>query len=118
MDYTSFETYPLQILGINDSYNDELTATEALVISEIDYSGNVDDLVSVLPYFVFFKFCENRFSAVDAMAGEQKKVSEFSAPSIETQVRVWNIGAKKLAELCALSGETANCIYQSQRDQI
>jgi hypothetical protein len=112
--YENFEAYPLQIIGINDTYDDELTAIEAFVIDEIDYSGVAEDLDAVLPYFVFFLFCESRESVVFAEAGESQAVKEFTMPARNSQVRAWNIGAKKLAALCVEKTETASASYQSQ----
>ena len=117
MDYTTFEKYPINILGIDESYNDELIAIETLVKSEIEYSGEVSDIESVLPYFVFFKFCEDKSSQVTTK-GESAQVSEMTVPSILSQVRAWNIGAKMLLDVCAEKSTSANLNYQSQRELI
>ena len=118
MDYSNFEKYPLQIIGINESYNDELTAIEEVVIDEIGYSGDVNDLENILPYFVFFKFCEDRASSVTAKTGEMSEVAEFSVPSVLSQVRAWNIGAKLLDDLCTENEVTADDNYRSQRNML
>lgn len=113
MDYINFQKYPIQILGINESYNEELTAIEEFVISEIDYSGDANDLLPVLPYFVFYKFNEDKESDTTTK-GEMATVAEYSIRSFESQRRAWNIGAKMLKTLCTENSQTANEIYQSQ----
>jgi len=118
MTYADFTTYPINILGINESYNNELTAIEELVLSEIAYTGDVDDILTVIPYFVYFKFCENRASEVTANNGEQMSTAEFTFPSVFSQVRAWNLGAAKLLAICTEKGKTANVNYQSQREII
>lgn len=114
MDYTNFLNYPLQILGIDESYDSELNAIESLVIFDIEYSGEVMDLEEILPYFVFFHFCENRKSEVSAMTGEQSKVAEFTVPAVVTAVNVWNVGVKKLNTLLLANEQTVNVLYTSK----
>lgn len=114
MTYENFSTYPIQILGINESYNNELTAIETLVKEEIEYSGEVADIESVLPYFVFFKFCENVQTKVDAKTGENITVSELTKPSYDAQIRAWNIGVKKLISICEEKTATASKYYTSK----
>jgi len=114
MNYTLFTKYPLQIKGVNQSNNEELTAIETHVKSEIEYTGNGNDLEFILPYFVFFKFCEAKRTEVTATNGEQSLVSEFPLPSTDHQVRVWNMAVKKLADLCAEKNATANKYYLSK----
>lgn len=111
MDYTAFEKYPIQILGIDESYNDELTAIEEFIISDIAYTGEQSDIESILPYFVFHAFCVNRRSEVSAMTGEQSKVAEFTVPSSEAQTTAWNIGVKKLAAICLLNTKSVSYDY-------
>jgi hypothetical protein len=115
MGYEKFNNYPIQILGINESYNDELNAIENEIINEMGYSGNVADLSSVLPYFVFFKFCEYHSSQVSANNGESYQTQEYTTPSMVAQVRAWNMGVKMLASICETNGATVNEIYTSER---
>lgn len=112
MDYTTFETYPLQIIGIDESYDSELTAIENFIVSDIAYTGVADDLVPILPYFVFHAFCVKRRSTVIAMTGEQSQLAEFTVPSYEAQKEVWNIGVNKLKALCLLKTTDVNCDYK------
>jgi len=114
MTYETFTTYPLNILGINESYNNELTAIETLVKSEIEYTGEAADISGVIPYFVFFKFCENRESDITANIGEQLAPAEFTSRSILSQVRAWNLGAARLLAICTEKGKTANKYYLSK----
>lgn len=118
MDYTDFLTYPLQILGIDENYNSEIEAMKNLAIDEINYSGDVSDIEPVLPYFVFWLFCENKRSQVVANVGENAQVKEFSYQTMTMQVVAWNIGAKKLREICAEKNKTASEHYQSERNLI
>ena len=117
LTYNDFLKYPLHIVGIGLSYNDELTAIEELVVSEIDYSGDAEDIEDVVPYFVFYKFCEDKRSQVTT-SGETHQVAEFTLPSFQSQIRAWNIGAKKLLETCTENETTANEVYQSEISMI
>ena len=113
MKYTQFLKYPVRISGINESYNDELTAIEEFVKSDINYSGPASDIEPLLPYFVFLKFCENRASEV-TVKGETAAVTEHTIPSFESQARAWNIGAEKLKALCEEKLTTAKAKYTSK----
>ena len=113
MKYTQFLQYPIRIAGINDSYDSELTAIETSVKNEIAYSGVAADIESVLPYFVFFKFCENKSSEV-TVKGETSAVSELTVASHVTQVRAWNLGVEKLKSICTEKGTTAHRFYLSK----
>ncbi len=117
LTYDDFLTYPLHIVGIIASYDDELEAIEELVVSEIDYSGDAEDIADVVPYFVFYKFCEDKGSQVTT-SGETHQVAEFTLPSLRSQIRAWNIGAKKLLDICTENETTANENYQSQISMI
>ena len=114
MTYETFTKYPLNILGINESYNNELTAIEELVKSEIEYTGDAADISGVIPYFVFFKFCENRETDVTANNGEQSTTAEFTFRAYLSQVRAWNLGAARLLAICNEKGKTANKYYISK----
>lgn len=114
MNYQDFLTYPLQIVGINEEYDNEITAIEELVKSEIEYSGDDEDIESVLPYFVYFKFCENRESEASATLGEHITVSETVGNSYAAMIRAWNLGVKKLNAICTEKSTTANKYYLSK----
>jgi len=114
MNYENFNTYPLQILGIDESYDDELKAIEEFVIDEISYTGDVNDLTLLLPYFVFCAFCEKKYSEVVASVGETATVKEFTIPANSAQIKVWNVGVKKLNDLCNENSTTANEKYLSK----
>ena len=115
MDYTSFQKYPINIIGISERNNAELTAIEEQIVNEIDYSGDVDDLVDILPFFVYFRFCESRISSTTEQTGESITVKEFTETSFFAMCRAWNIGAKKLTDLCAANAQIASSNYQSKR---
>jgi hypothetical protein len=114
IDFETFAAYPIKILGINESYDEELTAIADFVTTEIDYTGEAEDLEIILPFFVFFRFCESRQSVVYAETGETKAVQEFTVPTQDAQIRAWNIGAVMLQKLCCENGTMANEVYRSQ----
>jgi hypothetical protein len=116
MEYTNFQIYPINVLGIDETYNDELNAIEQVVIDELDYTGDADDLELILPYFVFYKFCENKESDVTAQTGEMAKVAEFSVPSRNSMIRAWNVGVTKLNALCITNSQTVNAVYRCTID--
>jgi hypothetical protein len=113
MEYTAFKDYPIQILGIDATYDDELTAIEDVVLSEMEYTGDVSDLETILPYFVYCAFVESRISDVTAQTGEQQRTAEFTIPSFNALVRAWNLGVKKLATICTDNGKTVAERYTS-----
>ena len=115
MDYTNFLTYPLEILGIDETYNDYLNEIKAFVLSEIGYTGVVEDLTSVLPYFVFYYFCEDKSSEVFATVGETAKVKEFTTQNIYKKLNAWNFGVDKLKKICSEKGTKASDNYTSNR---
>ena len=112
MEYTAFENYPLQILGINESYNSELTAIEDFIISDMQYSGVAYDIVSILPYFVYHAFCITRRSQVTALNGETAHVAESTLPSTDQQKDNWNIGVEKLYAICSLNATDVKKDYK------
>ena len=112
MEYTAFEIYPLQILGIDESHNSEIAAIEDFIVSDIAYTGDANDLIPILPYFVFHNFCESRRSKVTALNGESAQVAEFTIPSYNEQKKVWNIGVEKLNALCLLKTTTSKIDYR------
>lgn len=114
MTYEDFQSYPIQILGIDDTYDGELTAIETLVKEKIEYTGEVADIESVLPYFVFFKFCENAQTEVTAKNGESITTSEFTFPSYNSMIRAWNLGVDKLIAICTEKVQTASKYYTSK----
>jgi hypothetical protein len=114
MDFTAFQQYPLQIINVSEDDNLELAAIELVVLEEIAYSGDATALESILPYFVYFKFCEDRLTKV-TLDGESGSVNDQTKPSDLSMCRAWNKGAEKLAELCESNGATASLNYQSKR---
>jgi len=113
LSYEDFLKSPIHIIGIDESYNDELTSIEDFVLSEIEYTGDVEDLIPIIPYFVFFKFCDDRSSQVTT-SGESYQTAEFTFASLKSQVRAWNTGANFLLSLCTEKVQTANANYQSK----
>ena len=112
--YENFTDYPIHILGLNESSNKKLQAIETFVKSDLSYSGDAADLSNILPYFVFFAFCDDKTSSVTS-DGETMAVSDLTKPSVHSQVRAWNIGAKMLDALCTEKKTTANEKYRSER---
>ena len=114
LTYNDFEAYPIEILGIDESYNDELIGIEAFVTTEIAYTGDADDLLTILPYFVFYAFCESKESDVTTK-GESITSALLTVPSMQKQIKAWNIGAEMFRLKCIEEVQTANENYQSQR---
>lgn len=112
--YENFTAYPIQILGLNESSNKKLQAIETFVKFDLNYSGDAVDLTNILPYFVFFAFCDDKTSSV-TQDGETVAVSDLTKPSVHSQVRAWSIGAKMLDDICKEKETTCNENYRSQR---
>lgn len=115
MDYRSFQSYPIQIVGISSDYNAKITSVENFVKSDMAYSGDEAGLESILPFFVFWFFCNDLQTTVMVEAGEAGQVKEFSFPDTVKQDRAWNIGVDKLIELVATTGASVNSKYLSKR---
>ena len=114
MNYTTFKEYPLQIIGITSEYNPKIAAIENFVIADMAYSGDIEDLSEILPYFVFWCFCKDAQTTVFVETGENAQVKEFSHPEIFKQIQAWNIGVIKLSALISSTGETVNEKYLSK----
>lgn len=109
----NFKKYPIEILGIDATYNEELTAIETFVKSEIEYTGEDSDIESVLPYFIFFKYFENKHSET-TVKGETAVIAEHTVPAYDIQIRAWNIGVSLLRFICSDRGTTASKKYLSK----
>ena len=105
MNYLTFQSFPLQIIGITSDYNAKITAIENFVISDIAYSGLAGDLTNILPYFVFWYFCDDASTSVFVEAGENGQTKEFSYPEVFKQVYAWNLGVEKLRTLLGITDE-------------
>lgn len=73
LNYQSFQNFPLQIVGITSDYNAKITAIENYVVSDIAYSGDASDLTAILPYFVFWFFCNDAQTTVVVESGKIRK---------------------------------------------
>ena len=102
LTYLNFQNYPIQIAGLDDTDNEEIQAIESFVLSDIAYSGEEEDLSEIVPFFVFYRFCEDRDVAVMAQTGESKTSKDLAVTSVEKQRKAWNIGVSKLNALCEL----------------
>lgn len=118
LTHTSFLSFPLQVVGITSDYNAKIQAIENFIISDMAYSGDASDLTAILPYFVFWYFCQDAATTVTPESGENSQVKEFSTPEIVKQVKNWNTGAEKLRALVLASGETINENDLSKRSLI
>lgn len=104
LSYLTFQTYPLQIVGITSEYNAKITAIETFVKSDMAAVGvTVTD--AILSYFVFWFFCQDATTTVAVETGENSQVKEFSTPEVFKQVQAWNIGVDKLRALCGITDE-------------
>lgn len=118
MTYTTFQQYPLQIVGITSDYNAKITAIENFVIADLAYSGDAGDVVSILPYFVFWFFCQDAQTTVFVETGENSQVKEFSTPEILKQVQMWNVGADKLRTLLGVTDEALSLAAGTTAEKI
>jgi len=104
LNYTSFQSFPLQVIGITSDYNAKITAIENFVKSDMAPVGvTVTD--AILSYFVFWFFCQDATTTVAVETGENSQVKEFSTPEIFKQVQAWNIGVDKLRVLCGITDD-------------
>ena len=115
MTYEQFTVYPLEIQGITDASDEKITAIENDVIEKLEYSGDTDDLYSILPYFVFYFFMEDLMTNTAAKTGETRILRDESTQAYGKMVRAWNEGATKLAALIAEDEETCTENFTSLR---
>ncbi len=115
MDYTAFLAEPIRILGIDESYNGDLTNLASIATLRMGYTGSADDVVSILPYFVFYLFCESKKSSVYAETGEQKQLAEFTVEDIYKAKDAWNLGVSMLQSLCRSKGTKASREYLTNK---
>lgn len=124
MTYEAFTAYPLEIKGITAESDEHITAISDYVLEKLKYTGDAADLASLLPYFVFFHFCESLLTDVSVNTGETSIIREESNFSTYKMCKMWNEGVTKLLALLAVevdgvvSTETANEEYQSKRELI
>ena len=114
LTYTAFQKFPLQIVGIDADYNAKIAAIEEFVVADLAYSGTASDITSVLPYFVFWFFCQDRTTTVSAETGENLQLKEFTEPAIEKQINAWNLGVEKLTAICTEKSTTVKSKYLSK----
>ena len=114
LTYTAFEKFPLQIVGIDADRNAKISAIEEFVVADMAYSGTASDITSVLPYFIFWFFCQEKSTTVSAETGENLQLKEFTEPAIEKQINAWNLGVEKLAAICAEKSTTVKSKYLSK----
>ena len=114
LTYTAFQKFPLQIVGIDADYNAKITAIEEFVVADLAYSGTASDITSVLPYFVFWFFCQDRATNVSVETGENLQLKEFTEPAIEKQINAWNLGVEKLTAICTEKSTTVKSKYLSK----
>jgi hypothetical protein len=118
LNYTSFQSFPLQIVGITSDYNSKITSIEKFVIEDLAYSGTASDVTAILPYFVFWFFCNDAKTTVTPENGEMSQVSEFSTPEIFKQVQAWNIGVKKLRAVFEITDEALDLASGTMSEKI
>lgn len=105
LNYTNFLQFPLQIVGINSDYNSKITAIENFVVSDLAYSGLAGDITAILPYFVFWYFCQDAITTAAVESGENLQVKEFSEPAMDKQIQNWNTGVKMLRAVFGITDE-------------
>ena len=112
MTYEDFLNFPLQIVGIDLSqtvgetttyvYDSKISKINEFVIDEMAYSGD-EDLTDILPYFVFWFFCQDAATTVFAETGENIQVKKFTTPSMDKQIKNWNTGVDKLRAILGIT---------------
>jgi len=106
--YSDFNTYPILIIGLTEENNTELAAMEVVATEMLDYSGDVVDVADIIKYLVFILFWQNRRSTMTESTGETLQVKEHSDFSSVKKNTVIYLAEKKLKEICAEKGTTAN----------
>jgi len=118
LTYSNFLSFPIQIVGVNSDYNAKITAIENFVVSDLAYSGTASDLTAILPYFVFWFFCNDTTTTV-VESGENGQVKEFSYPETIKQETAWNIGVDKLRTVFGITDDgLAELVSGSLSDKI
>jgi hypothetical protein len=128
LTYADFTKFPIQIIGIDANetideevvylYDEKIEEIEDFVISDIAYSGEAADLTAILPYFVFWYFCNDATSQVVVESGENGQVKEFSYPEVFKQVQAWNIGVDKLRAVFEITDDKLNLVNGSMSQKI
>lgn len=111
LNYTAFQQFPLQIIGISSDYNAKITAIENFVVADLSYTGDAGDIEAILPYFVFWFFCQDEKSSVVVEVGENSQIKEFSFPEITKQVMAWDLAVEMLLVVCENNGTSAKAKY-------
>lgn len=118
LTYNDFTSYPLQIVGITSAYNAKITAIENFVTSDLAYSGEASDISAILPYFVFWFFCNDTTTTVFVETGENSQTKEFSTPETIKQVNAWNIGVDKLRTVLEITDDTIELASGTMAEKI
>lgn len=122
LTHIDFMAYPLQIAGIDDSqivtvndeettvylYDEKIGQIEDFVVEDLAYGGEASDVSDILPYFVFWYFCQDCQTTVFAETGENSQVKEFSTPETFKQIQVWNMGVRRLRDVFGITDEKLN----------
>jgi hypothetical protein len=107
LNYLTFQTYPLDIAGIDSQYNAKITAIETFVKSDMGAVGvTVTD--AILSYFVYWFLCQDKVTDLTVQGGETMPILKDSQPEIIKQVRAWNLGVDKLRSICGVTDEIVN----------
>ena len=114
MNHETFTAYPLEIKGITSASDEKIQAIKDFVLEKISYSGDVADLETLLPYFVYFHFLEDLLTDTSVNTGETAIIREQSNRDTAKMIKVWNEGVSRLAALTADNGETYNQKYKSK----
>ena len=118
LTYSSFQTFPLQIVGITSDYNAKIQAIENFVIADLAYSGEASDISAILPYFVFWFFCNDTTTTVFVETGENSQTKEFSTPETIKQVTAWNIGVEKLRTVFEITDDAIELASGTMTEKI
>lgn len=114
MTHETFTAYPLEIKGITSDSDEKITDIENFVLDKLEYSGDIADLASLLPYFVYFHFLEDLITDTSVNTGETAIIRTESNRDAFKMSKAWNEGVRMIKELTDDNGETYNDKYKSK----
>lgn len=104
---SNFKNYPVQILGIDGTYDAELAAMEVVAKRLLSYSGDILDVANVIVYLVYLLFWNDK-NSVTTVTGESRAVKEFTEMSSFQKDMVLSLARKEMRGICDEKGTTAD----------
>lgn len=116
--FDTFQKYPIIILGVKETDNQQLTDMEEQVINKIAYTGEQVDIQDVINFFVYCEFVKFRSSSTSVQNGERFYTVENTTETKRNWLYVWNLACDNLQRIATDAGETFNCEYASNYSNI